>query len=98
MQALWVFQKAELVYWTVSERKLSFQNHPPTLSYEELTATRRNVQTSGVDVDNEFIRSTWHHVYRRHFLRKSLARAYECRKGFWMYHQGLDNEVNLCVF
>ena len=63
------------------------------MSYEELTATRRNVQTSGVDVDNEFIRQTWHHVYRRHFLRKSLARAYECRKGFWMYHQGMETEV-----
>ncbi|XP_057365629.1 dynamin-like 120 kDa protein, mitochondrial [Daphnia carinata] len=68
------------------------RNHPPTLSYEELTAARRNLQTNGVDVDNEFIRQTWHHVYRRHFLRKSLSRAYECRKGFWMYHQGLENE------
>lgn len=68
------------------------RNHPPTLSYEELTAARRNLQTNGFDVDNEFIRQTWHHVYRRHFLRKSLSRAYECRKGFWMYHQGLENE------
>lgn len=34
------------------------------LSYEEVTAARRNLQTSGVEVDNEFIRQTWHHVYR----------------------------------
>ena len=76
-----------------------FQNHPPTLSYEELTAARRNLQTSGIDVDNEFIRQTWHPVYRRHFLRKSLSRAYDCRKGFYMYHQGLECEVrtHLCV-
>lgn len=72
------------------------RNHPPTLSYEELTAARRNLQTAGVDVDNEFIRQTWHPVYRRHFLRKSLARAYDCRKGFYMYHQGLDCEQLNC--
>ncbi|XP_046463613.1 dynamin-like 120 kDa protein, mitochondrial isoform X2 [Daphnia pulex] len=83
--------KNELERLLFSER-----NHPPTLSYEELTAARRNMQTNGVDVDNEFIRQTWHHVYRRHFLRKSLSRAYECRKGFWMYHQGLENEVVDC--
>lgn len=72
------------------------RNHPPTLSYEELTAARRNLQTSGIDVDNEFIRQTWHPVYRRHFLRKSLSRAYDCRKGFYMYHQGLECEQLDC--
>ena len=74
-----------------------FQNHPPTLSYEELTAARRNLSVNGVDVDNEFIRQTWHPVYRRHFLRKSLARVYDCRKGFYMYHQGLECEVSTAL-
>jgi len=72
------------------------RNHPPTLSYEELTAARRNLSVNGVDVDNEFIRQTWHPVYRRHFLRKSLARVYDCRKGFYMYHQGLECEQLDC--
>ncbi|XP_018027861.1 dynamin-like 120 kDa protein, mitochondrial [Hyalella azteca] len=70
-------------------------NHKNTLSYDELTTTRKNVQTLGYDVDNECIRETWHLVYRRHFMRKALARAYDSRKAFYAYHQGLESELGV---
>ncbi|XP_046396373.1 dynamin-like 120 kDa protein, mitochondrial isoform X2 [Ischnura elegans] len=71
----------------------SMPRHPPSLTYEELTTIRRNVQQNiGFEVDNEFVRETWHPVFRRHFLRASLSKSYECRKGFYLYHQGLQKE------
>ncbi|XP_064117531.1 dynamin-like 120 kDa protein, mitochondrial isoform X5 [Macrobrachium nipponense] len=69
--------------------------HKNTLTYDEVTAVRKNVQSQGVEVDNEFIRETWHPVYRRHFLRRSLAKAYDCRKAFYAYHQGLEGELGV---
>ncbi|XP_067005370.2 dynamin-like GTPase OPA1, mitochondrial isoform X2 [Anabrus simplex] len=68
--------------------------HPPALTYDELTTVRKNLQRSGVEVDNEYIRETWHPVYRRHFLKQSLAKAYDCRKAFYLYHQGHESEVD----
>uniref|UniRef100_T1IL71 Dynamin-like GTPase OPA1, mitochondrial n=1 Tax=Strigamia maritima TaxID=126957 RepID=T1IL71_STRMM len=59
-------------------------NHKPALAMDELTAIRKNLQNRGIDVDNEMIRQTWHFVYRRHFLRKSLAKATDCKRGFYM--------------
>lgn len=53
------------------------------------------MQTAGYDVDNDFIRDTWHPVYRRHFLRRSLAKAYDCRKAYYAYHQGLEGELGM---
>jgi len=69
-------------------------DHGPHLSYEELTTVRRNLGTNGVEVDNEKIRETWYPVYRRHFLRAALGRCYDCRRGYWMYHQGLETEMD----
>ncbi|XP_076048424.1 opa1 mitochondrial dynamin like GTPase isoform X10 [Oratosquilla oratoria] len=69
--------------------------HRNTLTYDELTQVRKNVQGMGVDVDNEFVRETWHPVYRRHFLRRALSKAYECRKVFYAYHQGLEGELGV---
>ena len=54
---------------------------------------KRNLQMNGVEADNELIRQTWHPVYRRHFLRRALSRCYDCRRGFYMYNQGLETEV-----
>ncbi|GLH01491.1 Dynamin-like 120 kDa protein, mitochondrial [Gryllus bimaculatus] len=68
--------------------------HSPSLSYDEITTVRKNLQRSGVEIDNEFIRETWHPVYRRHFLKQSLARCYDCRKAFYLYHQGHESEVD----
>ncbi|CAL4062824.1 unnamed protein product [Meganyctiphanes norvegica] len=70
-------------------------SHKNTLSYDEVTTVRKNVQATGTDVDNEFIRETWHPVYRRHFLRRSLSKAYDCRKAFYAYHQGLEGELGV---
>ncbi|XP_046420696.1 dynamin-like GTPase OPA1, mitochondrial isoform X1 [Neodiprion pinetum] len=71
----------------------SDKKHTPTLTQDELTAVRKNLQRNGIEVDNEFIRETWHPVYRRFFLQQSLARAYDCRKGYYLYHTGHENEV-----
>ncbi|XP_045102857.1 dynamin-like 120 kDa protein, mitochondrial isoform X4 [Portunus trituberculatus] len=70
-------------------------NHKNTLTYDEVTAVRKNTQSCGVEVDNEFIREMWHPVYRRHFLRRALAKAYDCRKAFYAYHQGLEGELGV---
>lgn len=72
-----------------------FQKHAPSLSYDELAAVRKNLQRVGVNVENDYVRDTWHVVFRRHFLNRSLARAYDCRKGFYLYNQGLETEVRV---
>ncbi len=55
---------------------------------------QRNLQTnSGIEVDNEIIRETWHPVYRRHFLQKAIKRCNDCRRGFFMYSKGIENDV-----
>ena len=73
----------------------SDEDHKAVLSFEELTTVKRNLQTdSNVEVDYELIRETWHPVYRRHFLRKALARAHDCRRGFFMYSKGIENDVS----
>lgn len=55
---------------------------------------RKNLQRAGVDADNEYIREVWHPVYRRHFLKQALTRAYDCRKAFYLYHQqGAESDV-----
>lgn len=69
----------------------SDSKHLPTLSYDEMTAVRKNLQRSNVEVDTDYIRETWYPVYRKHFLRKALSRAYDCRKGFYLYSQQQGN-------
>ncbi|XP_054272959.1 dynamin-like 120 kDa protein, mitochondrial isoform X2 [Macrosteles quadrilineatus] len=68
--------------------------HSNMLTQDEVTTIRENLQRSGVTVDAEFIRDVWHPVYRRHFLKQSLARAYDCRRAFYLYHEGLETECN----
>lgn len=77
----------------ITSEYVLFQKHSPSLSYDELMTVRKILQRSNIDVDNEYIRETWHPVYRRHFLKQSLARAYDCRKGYYLYHQGVESEV-----
>ncbi|XP_043229771.1 dynamin-like 120 kDa protein, mitochondrial isoform X2 [Amphibalanus amphitrite] len=72
-------------------------DHPPQLGYDEIMAIRNNVKTScGLEVDSELIRDTWRPVYRRFFLRRALARAYDCRKAFWLYHQAVSESECDC--
>ncbi|RWS10357.1 hypothetical protein B4U79_01964 [Dinothrombium tinctorium] len=40
------------------------------------------------------IKQVWYPLYRVNFLKASLNRASDCRKGFYMYHQGLESELN----
>ncbi|KAM7343050.1 opa1 mitochondrial dynamin like GTPase isoform 2-T2 [Cochliomyia hominivorax] len=69
--------------------------HLPTLSYDELTTIRKNLQREGVEVDTDYIRQTWFPVYRRHFLKQALQRASDCRKAYYLYsQQGADCEIN----
>jgi len=69
-------------------------DHGPHLAYEEVTTVRRNLATQGLEVDNELIRETWYPVFRRSFLRGALGRCYDCRKGFWMYQQGVETDLD----
>lgn len=55
------------------------------------------MQRNGLEIDNEFIRETWHPVYRRFFLQQSLARAYDCKKGYYLYHTGHESEVSIII-
>ena len=74
---------------------ISDDDHKAVLSFEELTTVKRNLQTnSNIEVDYELIRETWHPVYRRHFLRKALNRCYDCRRGYFMYSKGIENDVS----
>lgn len=72
----------------------SDQKHSPLLSYDELTTIRKNLQRSNIEIDNEFIREVWKPLYRRHFLKLSLGRTYDCRKSFYLYHQQMDVECS----
>lgn len=73
----------------------SDEKHLPTLTYDELTTVRKNLQRNGVEVDTDYIRQTWFPVYRKHFLKQALHRANDCRKAFYLYsQQGTDCEIS----
>ncbi|KAL1116742.1 hypothetical protein AAG570_005214 [Ranatra chinensis] len=77
--------------------KLLYSNytHEPVLNGDEITTVRKNLQRAGIDVSPEFVRETWHPIYKRHFLNNSLSNTYECRKAFYLYHQGgLESEID----
>ncbi|XP_078044320.1 opa1 mitochondrial dynamin like GTPase isoform X2 [Augochlora pura] len=69
------------------------KKHAPTLTQDELTTIKKNLQRNGLEIDNEFIREIWHPVYRRFFLQQNLAKAYDCRKAYYLYHTGHEQEV-----
>ncbi|XP_030373382.1 dynamin-like 120 kDa protein, mitochondrial isoform X4 [Scaptodrosophila lebanonensis] len=69
--------------------------HLPTLTYDELTTVRKNLQRENVDVDTDYIRQTWFPVYRKHFLQQALHRANDCRKAYYLYsQQGAECEIS----
>lgn len=73
----------------------SDSRHSPTLSYDELTTVRKNLQRCNVEVETDYIRETWYPIYRLHFLKQALNRAYDCRKAYYLYtQQGAQCEVN----
>ncbi|XP_071146053.1 dynamin-like GTPase OPA1, mitochondrial isoform X2 [Mytilus edulis] len=66
-------------------------SHKSQLAADELTTIKKNLHSQGVEVDQEFIKETWHHVYRQHFVKKSLSQAQECKKGFYYYKEGFSD-------
>lgn len=73
----------------------SDSKHPPTLSYDELTTVRKNLQRSNIDVETDYIRETWYPIYRKHFLKLALQRAYDGRKAYYLYStQGENCDIN----
>ena len=38
------------------------------------------------------IRETWHPLYRKHFLDRSMKLAQECRRGFYHYQRGFKDD------
>ena len=89
-------QDKKSAIWYELERILKAdENHKAVLSFEELTTVKRNLQTNAnIEVDYELIRETWHPVYRTHFLQKAINRCYDCRRGFFMYSKGIENDVS----
>ncbi|KAI4464472.1 dynamin [Holotrichia oblita] len=83
-------QKCNAVKSELDKILHSDEKHPPSLSFDEYTTIRKNLQRSNIEIDNEFIREVWHPVYRQHFLKQALNRTYDCRKAFYMYHQQMD--------
>lgn len=84
------YVKSELDKILSSDKK-----HAPSLSYDELTTIRKNLQRSNVEVEPEFIREVWYPVYRKHFLNSALSRAYNGKKAYYLYTtQGTDCPVD----
>jgi len=69
------------------------QGHTPSLGDDELTAVRKNLQQQDVDASPELIKQVWYPLFRSHFLQNAINRANDCRKGFYVYSQGLESEV-----
>lgn len=78
------------------EKLLVQEGHKNSLALDELTTVRRNLQTQNVDVDYDFIRSTWYQVFRTHFFKKALATAQQCKKGFYYYQKGFQDSELQC--
>lgn len=69
-------------------------NHPPSLSYEELTSIVKSLKRNNIETDTDYIREIWYPLYRRNFLKKALLRANDCKKSFYLYsQQGTETEV-----
>ncbi|KAI5109507.1 dynamin-like 120 kDa protein, mitochondrial precursor, partial [Silurus meridionalis] len=77
------------------ERVLKLRDeHTAYLANDEVTTVRKNLEARGVEVDPVLIKDTWHQLYRRHFLQKSLSHCNLCRRGFYYYQRHfVDSEL-----
>ncbi|XP_052759865.1 dynamin-like 120 kDa protein, mitochondrial isoform X1 [Mya arenaria] len=66
-------------------------NHRPSLSQDEVTTVKHTLQNQSIDVDTEFIKETWYHVFRERFIKKALQQCTDCRKGFYHYQNAIPN-------
>ena len=55
---------------------MSFQKHKPTLTYDEMTTVRKNLETHGVDVDNEFVSLSTIGVNTKRRTKKDFTMTY----------------------
>ncbi|XP_057193902.1 dynamin-like 120 kDa protein, mitochondrial isoform X4 [Triplophysa rosa] len=70
------------------------EDHTAYLANDEVTTVRKNLEARGVEVDPVLIKDTWHQLYRRHFLQKSLLHCNLCRRGFYYYQRHfVDSEL-----
>uniref|UniRef100_UPI00398F77C3 dynamin-like GTPase OPA1, mitochondrial isoform X2 n=1 Tax=Pristiophorus japonicus TaxID=55135 RepID=UPI00398F77C3 len=70
------------------------EEHTAYLANDEVTTVRKNLEAKNVDVDTILIKDTWHQVYRKHFLKKSLNHCNLCRRGFHYYQRHfVDSEL-----
>ncbi|XP_060690766.1 dynamin-like 120 kDa protein, mitochondrial isoform X1 [Hemiscyllium ocellatum] len=71
------------------------EDHTAYLANDEVTTVRKNLEAKSVDVDTILIKDTWHQVYRKHFLKKSLHHCNLCRRGFHYYQRHfVDSELD----
>ncbi|XP_059507083.1 dynamin-like 120 kDa protein, mitochondrial isoform X4 [Stegostoma tigrinum] len=71
------------------------EDHTAYLANDEVTTVRKNLEAKNVDVDTILIKDTWHQVYRKHFLKKSLNHCNLCRRGFHYYQRHfVDSELD----
>ncbi|GFS50699.1 dynamin-like 120 kDa protein, mitochondrial [Trichonephila inaurata madagascariensis] len=96
----WVSRTPEQQLWSnikhEIEKMFQLYNNSPnySLTADELTTIRRNLQSVDVEADYDTIKQVWHPLHRKHFLDKSLQKTYDCRRAFYLYHQGLDSEID----
>ncbi|XP_051874177.1 dynamin-like 120 kDa protein, mitochondrial isoform X3 [Pristis pectinata] len=71
------------------------EEHTAYLANDEVTTVRKNLEAKSVTVDPILIKDTWHQIYRRHFLKKSLNHCNLCRRGFHYYQRHfIDSELD----
>ena len=49
---------------------VSIQNHKPHLTFDELTQVRKNMETQGVEVDNEFVSTHTRNLFHKCITNK----------------------------
>ncbi|XP_060586463.1 dynamin-like 120 kDa protein, mitochondrial isoform X2 [Ruditapes philippinarum] len=72
------------------------RRHRPTLSQDELTTVKQTLQSQGIEVDAEFIKQTWYHVFREKFIKRALQQCNDCKKGFYYYQHNVPNSEMDC--
>ncbi|GIY77322.1 dynamin-like 120 kDa protein, mitochondrial [Caerostris darwini] len=96
----WVSRSPEQQLWSNVKYEIeklfqSYNRNPnPSLSADELTTIKRNLQSKDIEADYDQIKQVWHPLHRKNFLEKSLQKAYDCKRAFYLYHQGLDSEID----
>ena len=74
----------------------SYQGHLPSLSKEEITIVRKNLQAQNIEVDSDSIMQVWFLLSRQQFLKSALERAGNCRSAFQSYQRTGSTEGNHC--